>query len=148
MCSRPANRRSRDCNGITDGSGFSCGVGPIADLFRIYLSGDGMTKRTNTVLIDDLDGSEAEATVRFDLDGAHYEIDLNAAHAQELRGTLARYAAAARRARPTRNAKRSAASRLDIGEIRNWARENGLEVKERGRVSADLTAKYRTATGR
>ena len=107
-----------------------------------------MAKRTNTVVIDDLDGSEAAVTVHFGLDGKHYEIDLNAAHAQELRDTLARYTVAARKTRPTRNAGKAAMTRIDSSEVRNWARENGLEIKERGRVSADVTAKYRAATGR
>ncbi len=56
-----------------------------------------MAQKIQTLLIDDLDGSAAEGTVRFGLDGAEYEIDLNARHAQELRDALARYAGAARR---------------------------------------------------
>lgn len=107
-----------------------------------------MAKRTNTVFIDDLDGSEAEATVRFGLDGTYYEIDLNAVHAQELRDTLARYTVAGRRANPARNARRTTVARINISEVRNWARENGIEVGDRGRVAADVTAKYRAATGK
>jgi hypothetical protein len=57
-----------------------------------------MAQKIQTLLIDDLDGSEAEGTVRFGLDGAEYEIDLNAEHAQALRDALARYVGAARRA--------------------------------------------------
>ena len=41
-----------------------------------------MATKIQTLLIDDLDDSEAEGTVRFGLDGAEYEIDLNAEHAQ------------------------------------------------------------------
>ena len=44
-----------------------------------------MAQKIQTLFIDDLDGSEAEGTVRFGLDGAEYEIDLNAEHAQALR---------------------------------------------------------------
>ena len=44
-----------------------------------------MAQKIQTLFIDDLDGSAAEGTVRFGLDGAEYEIDLNAGHAQELR---------------------------------------------------------------
>ena len=58
-----------------------------------------MAQKIQTLLIDDLDGSAADGTVRFGLDGAEYEIDLNARHAQELRDALARYVGAARRAR-------------------------------------------------
>ena len=57
-----------------------------------------MAQKIQTLLIDDLDGSAAEGTVRFGLDGADYEVDLNARHAQELRDALARYVGAARRA--------------------------------------------------
>ena len=56
-----------------------------------------MAQKVQTLFIDDLDGSEAEGTVRFGLDGAEYEIDLNAGHAKELRDALARYVDAARR---------------------------------------------------
>ena len=57
-----------------------------------------MAQKIQTVFVDDLDGSEAEGTVRFGLDGSEYEIDLNAGHAQALREALAPYVSAARRA--------------------------------------------------
>ena len=57
-----------------------------------------MAQKIQTLLIDDLDGTAAEGTVRFGLDGADYEIDLNTGHAQQLRDALARYVGAARRA--------------------------------------------------
>jgi len=47
-----------------------------------------MAQKIQTLFVDDLDGSEAEGTVRFGLDGAHYEIDLSAVHAEELRSML------------------------------------------------------------
>jgi hypothetical protein len=50
-----------------------------------------MAQRIQTLFIDDLDGSQAEGTVHFALDGAHYEIDLNAVHAEKLRTAMARY---------------------------------------------------------
>ena len=56
-----------------------------------------MAQKVQTLYVDDLDGSEADGTIRFGLDGAEYEIDLNAKHAQELRDVLARYVAAGRR---------------------------------------------------
>ena len=61
-----------------------------------------VAQKVQTLFIDDLDGSEAEGTVRFGLDGAEYEIDLNAEHAQALRDALARYVGAARRAEAVR----------------------------------------------
>ena len=73
-----------------------------------------MAQRVQTLLIDDLDGGDAEGTVRFGLDGAEYEIDLNATHAGALRKALAPYVKAARRApgsavrRPDRSGRRAA----------------------------------------
>ena len=71
-----------------------------------------MAQKIQTLFIDDLDGSEAEGTVRFGLDGTEYEIDLNAEHAQALRDALARYVQAARRAgggarRPARGGRKA-----------------------------------------
>ena len=60
-------------------------------------NGVHVAQKIQTLFIDDIDGSEAEGTVRFALDGAEYEIDLNAKHAEELRKALARYVDAARR---------------------------------------------------
>jgi hypothetical protein len=53
-----------------------------------------MAQKVQTLFLDDLDGSEAEGTVRFGLEGTEYEIDLNAQHARQLRDALARYVAA------------------------------------------------------
>ena len=111
-----------------------------------------MAQKIQTLFIDDLDGSAAEGTVRFGLDGAGYEIDLSAGHAKELRDALARYVDAARRVggsarRPARGSRRGSAGGLDTTEIREWARAQGIEVKDRGRVPADLVAKFKAATG-
>jgi hypothetical protein len=99
----------------------------------------------------DLDGSAADGTVRFGLDATEYEIDLNSGYAQELRDALARYVKAARRAgssarRPARSGRRGSASGPDITEVREWAKAQGLEVKDRGRVPADLVVKFKAAT--
>jgi hypothetical protein len=47
-----------------------------------------MAQKVQTLFVDDLDGSEAEGTVRFGLDGTEYEIDLNAQHGRQLRDAL------------------------------------------------------------
>jgi hypothetical protein len=65
-----------------------------------------LAQRIQTLLIDDLDGGEADGTVRFGLDGAEYEIDLSAAHNDDLRKDLQQYLAHARR---TGGAARTAA---------------------------------------
>ena len=111
-----------------------------------------MAQKIQTLFIDDLDGSDAEGTVRFGLDGAEYEIDLNAGHAKELRDALARYMGAARRVgstvrRPARGGRKGSASGLNTTEVREWAKEQGIEEKDRGRVPADLVVKFKAATG-
>ena len=112
-----------------------------------------MAQKIQTLFIDDLDGSEAEGTVRFGLDGTEYEIDLNAEHAQALRDALARYVKAARRAggsarRPARSGRRASASGLNTTEVREWAKAQGIEVKDRGRIPAELVVKFKSATGK
>ncbi len=106
-----------------------------------------MAQKIQTLFIDDLDGSAAEGTVRFGLDGTEYEIDLNAGHAKELRDALARYVDAARRvASSARRGRRGSAGDLNAVEVREWAKAQGIEVKDRGRVPADLVVKFRAAT--
>ena len=56
-----------------------------------------MAQKIQTLFIDDLDGGEAEGTVRFGLDGTDYEIDLSAPHAKALRKSLEKYVGAARK---------------------------------------------------
>ena len=104
-----------------------------------------MAQKVQNLFIDDLDGSTAEGTVRFGLDGTDYEIDLNARHAQALRDALARYVRAARR--PARGGRRASPSGVDRTEVRQWARAQGIEVKNRGRVPAELVVKFKAATG-
>ena len=116
-----------------------------------------MAQKIQTLFIDDIDGGEAEGTVRFALDGAEYEIDLSAKHSEELRSALGKYVTHARKvagASPRRAGRvagrgaKTGASALNTTEVRNWARENGYDIKDRGRVPADLVAKYQAATGK
>jgi Lsr2 len=58
-----------------------------------------MAQRRVTTLVDDLDGSPAAETVRFGFAGPEYEVELNSAHAQQLRSALAPYISKARRTR-------------------------------------------------
>jgi hypothetical protein len=109
-----------------------------------------MAQRIQTMLIDDIDGGEAAGTVRFGLDGAEYEIDLSAAHSQELRKELERYLAHARRtggtAKSASRGQRGAAA-VDTAKVREWAKEQGIEVKDRGRVPAGIVEQYQRAAG-
>ncbi len=111
-----------------------------------------VAQKIQTLFIDDIDGSAAEGTVRFALDGTDYEIDLNATHAAALRKALAKYVDAARKSsaaarRPARSGRRSSASGLNTTEVREWAKAQGIEVKDRGRVPAELVVRFRAATG-
>ena len=107
-----------------------------------------MAQKIQTLVTDDLDGSQAEGTVRFGLDGTEYEIDLTAEHAQALRDALARYVRAARRAGGgTRGGRTAPAGGPDGTEVREWATAQGIEVKDRGRVPAEVVARFKAATG-
>lgn len=112
-----------------------------------------MAQKLHTFFIDDLDGSEAEGTVLFGLDGTQYEIDLSTEHAKELRTALARYIDAGRRVTGTarrsgQTGRKAPANGISNTEVRAWAKAQGLEVKERGRVPADVIARYQAATGK
>jgi Lsr2 len=109
-----------------------------------------VAQKIQTLFIDDLDGGAAEGTVRFGLDGTEDEIDLNAGHARELRDALAGYVDAARRVsgsarKPARGSRRGQAGAPDTAGVREWARAEGIEVKDRGRVPADLMVKFTAA---
>jgi hypothetical protein len=110
-----------------------------------------VAQKIQTLFIDDIDGGEAEGTVRFALDGSEYEIDLSTKHSDELRDSLKHYIAHARKMggaarRGTVRTGRKPSS-IDTVAVRTWARENGYDIKERGRVPADIIEKYRAATG-
>src|SRR3954454_1172734 len=132
-----------------------------------------MAQRVNVVLVDDIDGTDAVETVGFALDGVDYEIDLSEQHARELREALSLYVGHARRTggrrtgggggRPGppghrgRGRRRSGGGRrssapanggsggTSAADIRAWARENGWDVPERGRVSAEVREAYAAA---
>jgi hypothetical protein len=110
-----------------------------------------MAQKVQTILIDDLDGSQADGTVRFGLDGTEYEIDLTAEHAQQLRDALARYVSAARRTtgtarRPSGSGRRAPSSGPNTTEVREWAKAQGINVKDRGRIPAELVVKFKAAS--
>jgi len=109
-----------------------------------------VAQKVQTLIVDDLNGSAAEGTVRFGLDGTDYEIDLNAEHAQAFRGALARYVSAGRRVsggvrRQARGGRRASANGVNSTEVREWAKAQGMEVKDRGRVPAELVVKFKAA---
>ncbi len=102
-----------------------------------------------TITVDDFDGSPADETIEFALDGTSYTIDLNAEHAAELREALAVYIGHAQpvrgRATSGRRAARSPGSATPAAEVREWAASQGIEVSSRGRIPADVMAAYESA---
>ena len=106
-----------------------------------------MAQKVNIVLVDDIDQSDAEETVSFGLDGKEYAIDLNSKNAGALRDALAPYVAHARAvsSRSRRGAPAKAATGAAPAEIRAWARDNGFEVPDRGRVAAEVREAYAAA---
>ena len=105
-----------------------------------------MAKTVAVVISDDLDGSPDAQTVSFGLDGVTYEIDLGEKNRAKLAQTVLPYIKAGRRiSRSRTGARQQNARRIDRGAVRAWAAENGLNVSERGRISAEVMEKYEAA---
>jgi hypothetical protein len=105
-----------------------------------------MAQRTIVELLDDIDGKPADQTVSFAIDGTSYEIDLTDKNANKLRQDLQPFIAQARKAdrAPKRNIRgvRTATSRERSSEIRQWARDHGITINERGRIPANVIEAY------
>ena len=104
-----------------------------------------MAKHTRIVLVDDLDGEEINGggkTITFAHLGNTYEIDLTEQNADRLHEVLAPYIAAARRVTHRRE---PAQEQPDLRAIRAWAKETGVKVSARGRVSQQVQDAYRAA---
>lgn len=109
-----------------------------------------MAQKVQVILIDDFDGGDAVETVRFSVDRGSYEIDLSTKNADALRADLAPWIAKARRVaadKPARRAKSSgsAAARKETGEIRDWAKQNGYQIGDRGRIPTEIVDAFRAA---
>lgn len=115
-----------------------------------------MAQRTQTILTDDVDGSEATQTVTFAFQGTSYEIDLNDEHAASIEESFAEWVNAARKVNarggattPTRSSAGRAGSgpkRADLDAVRAWARENGHAVADRGRIKQSVLDAYDART--
>lgn len=112
-----------------------------------------MAQRVQISLTDDLlnDDTLADETLLFAIDGTSYEIDLSADNASALRESLAPYVAAGRKVAGVRRvggrkgSARGAGSTASANEIREWARSQGMEVSDRGRVRDDVKEAYAAA---
>lgn len=105
-----------------------------------------MAQKVHIILEDDLDGSEASQTLSFGIDGKFYEIDLNDANAAKLRDSIAPFVAAGRSAAGPARRGRGRTTVTNLGpsarEIRDWARGNGYDVPDRGRIPADVRTAF------
>ncbi|HEY7431486.1 MAG TPA: Lsr2 family protein [Streptosporangiaceae bacterium] len=102
-----------------------------------------MAQRVTVALEDDLDGGPADETVRFGIGGSEYEIDLSAKNARAFRKQLSVFIEHARKAgRQGRRPARTAASRQRSSAVRAWAKEQGIDVSERGRIPASVVEQY------
>ena len=109
--------------------------------------GTAMARQVQTRLIDDLDGSEAAGTARFGYEGVEYEVDLSDQHLEEFEEFLAPYIEHGHRVRGDRRGRRRAGrdgqrKERDLGAVRRWAREQGYQVSDRGRIAGDILARY------
>ena len=125
-----------------------------------------MAKQTTVRLVCDMDGGDAQETVRFGLDGREYEIDLGEVRVKEIRDALAPFVAAGRKIsggpgrRPgssspqvvsSGNRPAFALSRPDKEQntaIRTWARAQGMKLSDRGRIPAEVLEAYNANGGR
>lgn len=109
-----------------------------------------MAQKVDVLLEDDLDGGPAEDTVIFALDGKNDEIDLSEINADKLREALRPYAAAGRTTSQSPRGSRGTGTRaskgdLDTAKIRAWAKENGHQVSDCGRIHQYIRNAYYAA---
>lgn len=117
-----------------------------------------MAKRTIHMLVDDLDGGDADETVTFALDGTQYNIDLSKKNAAKLRDAVAKYVSAGTKVgriggAPARVAGVSGrgSARADRDQnraIREWAQAKGIEMSDRGRIKQEIVERYQAEAGR
>lgn len=117
-----------------------------------------MAQRVQVILVDDLDGGQADETVKFGLDGFAYEIDLSHEHAGTLREALTDYVNVARKLgrysvggkAATSNASKSRApiDREQNKAIREWAARVGKKISDRGRIAQSIVDEYNASAGK
>lgn len=109
-----------------------------------------MARKLIEHIYDDLDGTlitnpNDGRTVTFTIDRATYEIDLTTAHAEELKTNLQPFIKAARKIRQPQPARRTQRSKEKLDEIREWARANGHQLSDRGRIPYTIEDAYNQA---
>ena len=99
---------------------------------------------------DDLDGSANAKEVTFSLDGESWIIDLSAKNRNALEKALKPYVAKAtkqgrRRSVPASRRTAVRGPRRDLAQVRDWAKSQGHQVSDRGRISATVQEAYDAA---
>lgn len=111
-----------------------------------------MAQQFHVRYIDDIDGTELgdEAhSISFAFEGKEYSIDLSEENAEAFRQAMAPYVDAGHKvtgskSKPARKATAKAPAG-DTKAIREWARDNGFTVSDRGRIPADVMDAYAAA---
>ncbi len=110
-----------------------------------------MAQRVQTLFVSDLSGDElgeGGETVTFTYQGVDYEIDVSPDEAVELDAVMGKYIQHGRRVggrRQTRAGKTPIQGKGESDAIRSWARENGHQVSDRGRISKKVRDAYTAA---
>jgi hypothetical protein len=103
---------------------------------------------TKTILIDDLDGGEAETTIVFAIDGESYSLDLSHPNAEKFHKALAPFVSAATGLKQAhQNEVEAQAAAVDQrAAIRSWAKKKGYEVATRGKIPQEILDAYNKST--
>jgi hypothetical protein len=116
-----------------------------------------VARTVHVQLLDDIDGAAADETLKFGLDGASYEIDVCAKHADKLRKDLAKFILNGRRigrggiTPAHRHRATGAPARTDRAQnqaIRDWAKRKKIQLSDRGRIPATVIEQYEAEAGR
>lgn len=111
------------------------------------------------IVTDDFDGKQIDDglahTVEFSFEGKDYRLDLRPENYDKIKADFEKWLAAAAEVKPTRGSRSggtgtrrstgSGRSKEELANIRAWAKENGHEVSDRGRIAQDIQDAYDAA---
>jgi hypothetical protein len=112
-----------------------------------------MAQKVIREFIDDIDGSEAERTFTFAVEGTSYEIDLSSQNIKEFNEAIAGFVESARKIKASGSGRRAPkTSTSDSGRpreqtqaVRQWARQQGHSINDRGRIPASIQQAFNQA---
>lgn len=107
-----------------------------------------MIETTVTFRCDTGSGHGEARTVRFGIDGRQYEREACTDCELDFALDIGQFILAARPAGPPAPKRdRSTATELRKAAIRQWARERGIDVKDKGRIADGIVARYEAEHG-